>query len=264
MKVRAGLSSVAAVLALAASVVAFGGGEGADATQGQAILAGQINTETAATVVQNTNVSVPDCSQTSGTGLLACGDNGVVGRGIGEGVLGIGAAGVIGAGTSSYGVEGTSNTGGGVFGFTGAEGKNGVFGQADNSGGSGVYGQNDATGYGVAGRATNAGGGTGVLGDAPNSAAGVGVEADSATGTALHVNGKAVFSRSGIVTIAAGNNTRTVTLAGVTNSSMVLATAQQSKAVYVKAVIPAAGSFKVFLTGKAPTGGLRVAYFVLN
>jgi hypothetical protein len=77
------------------------------------------------------------------------------------------------------------------------------------------------------------------------------------------VTGTAVFSRSGSVTVVAGSSMRVVTLAGVTNSS-VLATAQQSKAVYVKAVVPAAGSFKIVLTGIAPTGGLKVAYSVLN
>ena len=45
---------------------------------------------------------------------------------------------------------------------------------------------------------------------------------------------------------------------------MVLATAQQSKDVYVKAAVPGAGKFTIQLTAKAPTGGLKVAYFVLN
>ena len=90
------------------------------------------------------------------------------------------------------------------------------------------------------------------------------MEADSATGTALNVQGKAVFSRSGIVTIAAGKSFRTVNLAGVTAASMILATAQQVKGVYVKAAVPGNGSFTIYLTGNAPTGGLKVAYFVLN
>ena len=100
--------------------------------------------------------------------------------------------------------------------------------------------------------------------DAPNSASGVGVEADSATGAALKVQGKAVFSRSGIVTVPAGKNFRTVTLAGVTAASMILATSQQTRAAYVKAAVPGSGSFTIRLTGNAPTGGLKVAYFVLN
>ena len=45
---------------------------------------------------------------------------------------------------------------------------------------------------------------------------------------------------------------------------MVLPTAQQNASVFVKAVVPASGSFTIRLTGNAPTGGLKVAYFVLN
>ena len=111
-----------------------------------------------------------------------------------------------------------------------------------------MYGLNNGTGNGVAGRADT---GTGVL-------------AASTGGTALKVTGKAVFSRSGITTIAAGTSSKTITLARVTTASMVLATAQQSSTVYVKAVIPASGSFSIRLTGNAPSGGLKVAYFVLN
>jgi hypothetical protein len=80
----------------------------------------------------------------------------------------------------------------------------------------------------------------------------------------LKVDGKAKFSRSGVTTIAAGTASTTVTLAGVTANSMVVATAQQSASVYVKAAVPAAGSFKIHLTGNAPGTGLKVAYFVLN
>ena len=45
---------------------------------------------------------------------------------------------------------------------------------------------------------------------------------------------------------------------------MVLATAQHNTAVSVKAGAPGSGSFAIRLTGNAPTGGLKVAYFVLN
>ena len=34
--------------------------------------------------------------------------------------------------------------------------------------------------------------------------------------------------------------------------------------VSVKAAVPGGGSFTIFLTGNAPAGGLRIAYFVLN
>jgi hypothetical protein len=78
------------------------------------------------------------------------------------------------------------------------------------------------------------------------------------------VSGKAVFTRSGVVTVAAGKSSLIVTLGGVTSGSMILATAQQSKSVYVKAAVPGSGTSTIRLTGNAPTGGLRIAYFVLN
>ena len=127
----------------------------------------------------------------------------------------------------------------------------GVDGQANNSCCSAVYGLNDGTGNGVAGRADT---GTGVL-------------AASTNGTALKVSGKARFSRSGVVTITAGTDSVSVSLAKVTASSMILATAQQSSGVSVQAAVPAVpanGKFTIYLTGNAPAGGLSVAYFVLN
>ena len=45
---------------------------------------------------------------------------------------------------------------------------------------------------------------------------------------------------------------------------MVLATAQQNGSVFIKAAVPAGGSFTIFLNGNAPASGLKVAYFVLN
>jgi nicotinamidase-related amidase len=88
--------------------------------------------------------------------------------------------------------------------------------------------------------------------------------ARSINGPALNVEGKATFSRSGVVTIGEGTSSMQVTLAGVTTSSMVLATAQQARAAHVKAAVPKSGSFTIWLTATAPAGGLKVAYFVLN
>jgi hypothetical protein len=78
------------------------------------------------------------------------------------------------------------------------------------------------------------------------------------------VNGRAKFTRSGVAVFAAGTASKVVTLSGVTGNSMVLATAQQNTSVSVKAAVPAAGAFTLYLTGNAPAGGLKVAYFVLN
>jgi hypothetical protein len=230
-------AGLAVVLTTGAVLVATG--SSATATQGQPVIAGQINTATSYTEVATTESGVAAL-----LGVNTGSDStGVQGNGSSYGTVGVGLTGVFGVTTGAG-----RSTGSGVYGLA-------------NDAGSGVYGENDGLGYGVTGRATNTGGGTGVLGDAPN---GIGVEADSATGSALNVNGKATFSRSGIVTVAAGTNSLTVTLGGVTTASMVLATAQQPKAVYVKAAVPGSGSFTIRLTGKAPTGGLIVAYFVLN
>jgi len=57
---------------------------------------------------------------------------------------------------------------------------------------------------------------------------------------------------------------KTVDLPGVTTASMVLATAQQAKTVFVKSAVPGNGSFTIRLTGEAPAGGLKVVYFVIN
>jgi hypothetical protein len=45
---------------------------------------------------------------------------------------------------------------------------------------------------------------------------------------------------------------------------MVLATAQQDNGVSVRSAVPGNGQFTIHLTGSAPAGGLKVAYFVLN
>ncbi len=164
---------------------------------------------------------------------------GVLGEGDGHGVHGYG-------GTSGTGVYG--------YGVTGVEGHgnngNGVFGQTSVNATSGVYGQNDGTGYGVAGRSDN---GTGVL-------------ADSSNGTALQVTGKAVFSRSGKATVKAGNTTKVVQNVALTSASLVLATLQQLEAgVYVVAVVQSVANSKfTIVLNQAPTGNLKVAWFVVN
>ncbi len=141
--------------------------------------------------------------------------------------------------------------GNGVYGYS-AE-LNGVYGHTASPTASGVYGENNQGGYGVAGRTTN--GGVAVLAD----------DADG-TGVALRTTGKLEFqNRSGIVRVASGQKSITVTLAGVTATSMVMATVQQTGGFYVKAAVPAAGSFKIFIN-KAPVSPatVKVAYIVLN
>jgi hypothetical protein len=214
----------------------------AAASQGQAVVAGQINTETSGTIMSNTATDPNDfeCQASNGSGLTGCGNVGLIGNGTVEGVAGTGPiTGVLG---QTFTADGT-----------------GVLGHSDAGTGIGVQGDSNGTGSGVYGLANM--NGVGVFGDSVN---GTGVIARSSNGNALDVRGKAVFSRSGVVTVAAGAASRKITLAGVTAASIILATAQQDGAVFVRSAVPASGSFTIRLTGKAPAGGLKVAYFVLN
>jgi hypothetical protein len=123
-----------------------------------------------------------------------------------------------------------------------------------------VYGQNNGTGFGVAGRAASGGG---VLGD---SAIGTGVWASSANATALKVTGKAQFSRSGTLHIAAGKSSATQTGVALTSASLVLATVQQDRpGVWVRSAVPnvTAHAFTVHLS-KAVAARTRLDWFVVN
>jgi uncharacterized metal-binding protein len=103
--------------------------------------------------------------------------------------------------------------------------------------------------------------GRGVAGESDS---GIGVFALSTSGTALFVNGPVSFTMSGVATVPAHTTKVTVTLAGVTTASLILATAQAVAAkVAVEAAVPGSGSFTITLT-KAPTVALPVAWFVLT
>ena len=170
-------------------------------------------------------------------------------------------------GSGHYGVWGDSATTG-VLGHTGDQtgvlGYSGVVDMGEPPPASvaktGVFGYCaiDSAAVGVLGRTTT---GKGVRGDATT---GTGGYFASTSGLALDVAGKARFSRSKRVTIAAGASSLKVTLAGVTTSSLVLANLQSNRAgFYVQAVVPASGSFTIYLN-KATTAATFVAYFVLN
>ncbi|TMD28248.1 MAG: hypothetical protein E6I94_08715 [Chloroflexi bacterium] len=73
-----------------------------------------------------------------------------------------------------------------------------------------------------------------------------------------------MFSRSRRVAVTAGHRSVARTLAGVTTSSLVIATPQTSRSgVFVQAVVPATGKFTVYLN-KIVTGTTYIAYMVLN
>jgi len=240
MSIAQPLSAAAKVAAVALLALNFGASP-ADATQGNPVLAGELNTATDATWFFNTN-AISGCGVNGFHAVVACGGLHAEADGTDIAVRGVNSS----AGATA--VRGEAGAGG-----TGVKGSN------TGTTGIGVWGATPGTGSAVYGQAT--GSGVGVYGDTTN---GTGVNARSTNGTALNVVGKSKFSRSATVVIAAGTAARTVTLAGVTTASMILSTAQQNAAVFVKAAIPAAGSFTIRLTGNAPAGGLKVAYFVLN
>ncbi len=152
---------------------------------------------------------------------------------------------------------GGANNGLGVRGF-GAGTATGVVGVGGATDGTGVEGFGGGNGIGVHGF---------------SSLAGVGVLAQNraASGKALQVDGTDVFSRSGSVMIAFPNKTATVAApGGLTSSSLVLATVQDTTGVFVKAAVPnpGAGTLKIVLN-KAPGTTLNpktatVAWFVVN
>jgi hypothetical protein len=226
------------------------------ADTGDPVIAGQANTADATTSLANS----------------ATGSDGFVATATGLG------AGLIGSSTESAGVIGTSvddteaalrddTVYTGVYGWaptnedpfgpfaTGVWGDSsdvGVYG----SGGTGLYGE------GVAG-VVGFGSGVGVFGytDSPSAP---GIEAYSDEGVALRVTGKVQFSRSGRKPMSSGKSNVVVTLAGSTKYSKifaVLATSESGR--WVRAVVPAAGKFTVYLNTTL-TSSAVVSWFVID
>jgi hypothetical protein len=252
-------SSVAVLLTVVTSAPA-------GANNGDPLIVGTNNYE-------STNTALYD-SASSGIVLLASGAN--------TGLDGIGAVyGVTGGSSTGTGVQGTGTTNG-VDGTS--SGGNGVYGHVNNQATSGVYGQNANTsgGYGVAGRSSagplGAQVGAGVLGENTSTGVGVwghavngtGVYADSPSGYALQVNGKATFSRSGVVSVAgtstAPKNSVRVTLP-VTSRSMMIATLQKFvSGVFVVAAVPnvTGGYFTIYLNKSVTTTVGPIAWQVIE
>jgi hypothetical protein len=271
MKARMRFAIAGVVVALGIAL-ALASTTGAEATQGQPVVAGQNNSETSITRVQNTSVSL-NCVGFSTDGLSGCGESGVDGYGTSIGVYGNGPTGVQGIGTT-YGVQGY----GGPYGVYG-QGGTGVYG----TGGTGVYGVGTENGvqasggtfglfatgtdYGIYGSGPN----HGVFGQATSSS-GAGVEAaGTGGGIALKVNGKAQFSRSGKATVAGTastpKNSVTVTGKALTSSSLILAVLQKNVAgVWVAGVVPnvAGSSFTIYLNKSVTTSVGPIAWFIVN
>lgn len=259
MERRIAWMSLLTLGAVTASLLALGGAPALAATcggtQGQALLLGcDSNVESSSTYVTSSTAHIGiavTASAANGWGFYGNANTyGVFGNGGSVGVLGTGPDGVEGATTTSdgNGVYGTTNTG------------TGVLGESTGTTGLGVYGKTAGSGSAVYGQATGIG--TGVYGDTTD---GTGVLAHSTNGTALWVNGSAHFSESGIAVVPSGSKSVQVTMGGVTTSSMILATVQQSGGFYVKYAVPSSGSFTVSIN-KAPASPktVSVAYFVMS
>jgi hypothetical protein len=205
----------------------------------------------AATVANRIGV-YGQCASFSGAGV------GVMG--LTNGPSGTGVTGRADNGASSAtGVFGRAIAGIGVVGWVGAAGglttsaKSGVFGQCDiDTSSAGVFGKSIA-GYAVRGLSTT---GIGVFG-----------EASGPTGTALRVQGKAVFSRSGKATVQAGQSTVLVSGVTITAASLILATIQGvgETGLYVKSVsLSVANSRFTIRLSKAVAGNTLVGWFIVN
>jgi hypothetical protein len=259
----------------------------ADAANGGPVLLGESNTATESTDITSSGPGLGATTSATGQVALSGVDNssgggfGVSGgstNGIGVygNTGGDGKYGVEGEDDSSgggYGVYGHSGAGTGVYGTTRGDGQNGVEGVGTggangvsgvSAAGVGVYGQTSGTGQnGVAGVDQSTGGGYGVSGI---STKGVGVIAISSRGTALQVDGPAVFSVSGRATVAARAVSVVVKGVALTSSSVVLATPQGHVAgVGVAGVVTdvSAKKMTIYLT-KAPATALKIAWFVIN
>ena len=157
------------------------------------------------------------------TGIVGTGEFGLFGPVGATGIGGYGSASAVGAPSvfGGAGLIGQSDAKTGVLGFTGPTapalaGYCGVYGVAQAGGtvGRGVYGY-APTGVGLQGQ----------------TASGTGVKAlATTTGTALSVQGKAAFSRSGKITLAAGHSSVVKGSIPLTSSSFVLATLQTNVA----------------------------------
>jgi hypothetical protein len=234
------------------------------AADGGNVVLGQDNTESATTVIENSadnksqaGLQGVGAGKTSGLagisdeGRGVYGQSGTTASGLlpsaiavhgftdnpqGYGVVGECAArgvAVLALG-GDFGVVATSNSGIGVEGVSGGQ--------------AGVVGTNTETGPGVHG----------------NAFSGVGVLATGAT--ALSVQGPAVFSRSGVLTIRRGRSSAVQTVVQLSKATLVLATIQDDlDGVWVRSAVPdpAGQKFTVHLNKAAPTH-VKVAWFLVN
>ncbi len=145
-------------------------------------------------------------------------------------------------GTGAHGVEGSSDTGIGVLGVSDT--------------GTGVLGHITLEGAGVRGHSFSAGG--------------VGVFASAEAGTALEVDGKARFSRSGRATVAAGKSSVDVDLrtkGGLGGTPLCFANLTSYRSgtfvIAVRPNYPSTGKIRIYLN-RTVTANTFVAWLVLG
>jgi hypothetical protein len=225
------------------------------------------NATTAATGVSNS---------TDASGQLALFGHGT---GAGGGLEGTSGSAIGAVGVSADPTDPATNVrNAGVVGVAGS-----IDSVAANIGLTGVYGYSDPSpvdnfvGAGVWGDSGDIGvigtGAVGVLGDAPigvvgvgDASGGAGVQAEAAVASAvsLRVIGRAEFSRSGHTTVSAGASKRTVTLAGCTASSLIIAVLSSNRSGrWVRAVVPASGSFTIYLNTTV-TSSTQIAWIAFT
>jgi len=132
----------------------------------------------------------------------------------------------------------------------------GVWGDSVDVGtyGSGSVGVRGDGFYGMV-AASQIGGGAGLLAWGGN---GLGND------VALDVRGKVKFSRAGRSTIGAGKSSIKINMVGASFSSLVFAVLRHNRSGrYVRAVVPTAGSFTIYLN-LAVTSSTYVVWFVVN
>jgi hypothetical protein len=251
---------------VALAVHAIGRPLTARAANGDPVLVGNANEGTQTTLLTNSNGGTAFFAQT--TGINDVGVGALVGKnddGIGveasseqgQAVFATCTNGqaVFASSETDVGVRAGSSERTGVYGSSGgapaiAPAKTGIFGYADQ----------DAAARGILGQSTL---GSGVHGFASS---GTGVHAQTLSGTALRVTGRATFSRSGRLTLAAGQSSVAKTGILLTSASLVLAVLQTNRTgIFVRAVVPSPStrSFTVYLNAAVPAS-TNVAWFVLN
>lgn len=233
-----------------------------------ALAATAIRPDAVAAVATNMQTET-DNATTASTGVTnsTLGSNALFGTASGDG------HGVDGTSSTGMGVRGVSSetldplvnvTNAGVVGIAGDPADiapnialSGLYGYAEPSSvdgwsATGVWG--DSADIGVLGTGSVGTYGEGFVGAVgySNQAGGAGVEAiaGSSSAVALHVIGRAEFTRSGRTSVTAGKSSKKVTLAGCTTSTLVIANlAVNRSSRWVRAVVPASGSFTIYLNG---------------